>query len=271
MAAKLTRIAHLAEMKAAGRRIAMITAYDAPSARVADEAGVDVILVGDSLGNVVLGHENTIPVTVADMVHHTAAVSRAKPQALVVADMPFMSYHLSPEQALANAGRLIQEGGAHAVKIEGGGSGPVHVVQRLVDAGIPVMGHLGLTPQSIHQLSGYRVQGRAAEQQAALVAEAKALDEAGVFAIVLELITAETAAAITVAVRCPTIGIGSGGSVDGQVMVLHDMLGLSFSKPMRFVRQYAHLRETMTDAIRTYCEEVRDGKYPADEHAFHGD
>ena len=267
MSPQHVRLASLARMKASGQRIVMLTAYDAPGARAADEAGVDIILVGDSLGNVVLGYDDTIPVTLQDMIHHTAAVSRTKPRALVVADMPFMTYKLSPEQALANAGRLIQEGGAQAVKIEGGAV-MAPTVRRLVEAGIPVMGHLGLTPQSIHQLSGYRVQGRSDAERARMVADAKALDAAGAFAIVIELAPSEAARAVTAAVSCPTIGIGAGPHCDGQVLVLHDMLGLSFAPPPSFVKKYADVRGVMKQAIEAYCREVRDGAYPGEAHSF---
>ena len=270
MAEKTVRIATLRKMKSESRPIVVLTAYDAPSARIADEAGVDVLLVGDSLGNVLLGYDDTIPVTLDAMIHHTAAVARARPKALVVADMPFMTYHLSAEQALANAGRLIQEGGAEAVKLEGGAT-VAPTIARITDAGIPVMGHLGLTPQSIHQLSGYRVQGRDTSACERLLDDARALCQAGCFAIVLELTTDELTRAITEAVDCPTIGIGAGAGADGQVLVLHDMLGLTFGAAPRFVKRYADLRATMTDAIAAYCREVRDGAYPDESHTYHQD
>jgi 3-methyl-2-oxobutanoate hydroxymethyltransferase len=267
MSAQHVRIATLARMKASGQRIVTLTAYDAPGARAADEAGVDIILVGDSLGNVVLGYDDTIPVTLDDMIHHTAAVSRTKPRALVVADMPFMTYTLSPEQALANAARLIQEGGGQAVKIEGGAL-MAPTVRRLVEAGIPVMGHIGLTPQSIHQLGGYRVQGRGDSERERMVADAKALDAAGAFAIVVELTPIETARAITAAVSCPTIGIGAGPHCDGQVLVINDMLGFSFTPSPKFVKKYADLRGIVKQAIEDYCREVREGIYPDESHSF---
>lgn len=267
MKARHVRLATLARKKAAGEPIVMLTAYDTPTARVLDEAGVDVILVGDSLGNAVLGHDDTIPVTLDDMIHHTAAVARARPRALLVADMPFMSYKLSPEQALTNAGRLIQEGSAHAVKLEGGIE-MAPTATRIVEAGIPVMGHIGLTPQSIHQLSGYRVQGRGDDARQRMINDARALDEAGCFAIVIELAPTETTRAITEAVSCPTIGIGAGNAADGQVLVLNDMLGLTFDAPPKFVKSYANLRETMTKAVEAYCEEVRSRSYPDKEHEY---
>jgi len=269
MSSQHVRLATLRRMKEQKKRIVVLTAYDTPSARIADEAGVDIILVGDSLGNVVLGYDDTIPVTLSDMIHHTAAVARARPRALIVGDMPFMTYKLSPEQALANCGRLVQEGGAQAVKLEGGAE-IAPTVARVVEAGIPVMGHVGLTPQSIHQLSGYRVQGRGDAERERMIRDARALDAAGAFAIVIELAPRETARAVTEAVSCPTIGIGAGPDTDGQVLVLHDMLGLGLSAPPKFVKAYANLREAMARAIETYCREVREGLYPSDKHS-HGE
>jgi len=267
MASQKVRIAQLRKMKQEGRRICMLTASDMPTGRIVAEAGVDIILVGDSLGNVVLGHDDTIPVTLDDMIHHTAAVARAHPRALLVGDMPFMTYKLTPEQALANAARLVQEGGAQAVKVEGG-TEIAPTVRRIVDAGIPVMGHIGLTPQSIHQLSGYRVQGRGPTARERMIADARALDEAGAFAIVIELTPSEVARDVTQAVSCPTIGIGAGPHTDGQVLVLYDMLGLCFGPPPKFVKQFANLRQEMQRAVEAYCQEVRAGAYPALEHEY---
>ncbi|MCX7048214.1 MAG: 3-methyl-2-oxobutanoate hydroxymethyltransferase [Candidatus Sumerlaeota bacterium] len=267
MSLQHVRLASLLKKKQSGQRIVMLTAYDMPTARIADEAGVDIILVGDSLGNVILGYEDTIPVTIEDMIHHTAAAARAKSSALLVADMPFMTYHLSPEQALANAGRLVQEGGAQGVKLEGGAE-IAPTVQRIVQAGIPVMGHIGLTPQSIHQLSGYCVQGRSEAERERLIAGARALDAAGAFSIVLELTPAEVGRAVSQAVACPVIGIGAGAAVDGQVLVLHDMLGLTFAPPPKFVKIYGDLRAQMTRAIQAYCEDVREARYPDAGHSY---
>lgn len=244
----------------------MVTAYDYPTARLADEAGVEVILVGDSLGMVVLGYESTIPVTMADMLYHTRAVTRAVRRALVVADLPFLSYHVSPEEALRNAGRLVQEGGAQAVKLEGGAP-VVETVRRLVQAGIPVLGHLGLTPQSVHQLGGYRVQGRTVAAARQLLADALALEEAGAFGIVLELVPAQLAAAITRRLRIPTIGIGAGPDCDGQVQVLHDLLGLAGERLPRHARRYADLATAIRQALTTYCQEVKQGVFPTAAHS----
>lgn len=264
-----TRIGVLRQKKDAGERIVMITAYDAPTARAADEAGVDVLLVGDSLGNVVLGFEDTLPVTLDDMIRHTAAVARTKPRALVVADMPYMTYQVTPEEALRNAGRLMAEGGAEAVKMEGGV--PVaQTAKRLVDSGVPVMGHVGLLPQSLHQHSGYRVQGRDEESVERMVRDARALDAAGVFAIVVELATAEAAREITRMVSCPTIGIGAGPHTDGQVLVFHDAVGWTYRETPKFVKKYANLRETLRDAVAEYCRDVREGRYP-DASRTHGE
>ncbi len=261
--------AGLRRMKARGERITMLTAYDYPSARLFDEAGVDVILVGDSLGMVVLGHESTVPVTMDDILHHTRAVTRAVRRALVVADLPFMSYTISREQALANAARLIQEGGAQAVKLEGGR--PVMpTVAALVESGIPVMGHLGLTPQSIHQFGGYRVQGREPAAAQRLLDDARALEDAGAFAVVLELIPAPLARRITAALQIPTIGIGAGVHCDGQVQVMHDILG--YVPPGGFIprhaKRYADLGATILVAVGRYLEEVRTGAFPTEAQSF---
>ena len=260
------RTIHLAEKKARGEKTVMITAYDCPTGRLADEAGVDVVLVGDSVGNVVLGLPNTIPVTLDQMIHHCAAVSRGVARALLVADMPFMSHRISTEQALSNAARLMQEGGVEAVKLEGGEE-IAPTVARMVGAGIPVMGHIGLTPQSLHQLGGYRVQWRDHAQAERLLASARALVEAGVFALVIELVPAVVGRRLTEALAVPTIGIGAGPHCDGQVLVLHDLLGLN-PVPKRFVKVYANLERMITGAIRQYAADVRAGRFPSRRHSF---
>lgn len=257
----------LLTMKQTGRRVAVLTAYDYPTARFLDEAGADVLLVGDSLGMVVLGYDTTIAVTLADMIHHTRPVVRAAQRALVVTDLPFMTYQISPEEALRSAGRVMQEAGAHAVKLEGGAA-MAPTVQRLVAAGVPVMGHIGLTPQSVHALGGYRVQGRTAEAAERLLADAGALAAAGAFAIVLELVPAPLARLITREVGVPTIGIGAGADCDGQVLVTHDLLGLYAGQVPRFVKRYADLAPTVQDAVTRYIREVRDGSFPGPEHSF---
>ena len=250
------------DTKARGERLVVLTAYDATMARLLDRAGVDALLVGDSLGMVVLGHDSTVPVTLDDMVHHTRAVVRGSSRALVIADMPFLTYQTGADDAVRNAGRLIQDGGASAVKLEGGGA-LVSIVERIVAAGIPVMGHLGLLPQSINQIGSYRKQATGAADAARLLEDAKALEAAGVFGIVLESIPAELAASVTASVRVPTIGIGAGAECDGQVLVSYDMLGLFDGFVPSFVRQYAHLAEDVTSAARQYADDVRRGQFPA--------
>jgi 3-methyl-2-oxobutanoate hydroxymethyltransferase len=244
----------------------MVTAYDAPTARLADAADVDLLLVGDSLAMVVLGYDDTLSVTVDDMVHHTAAVARTAPRALVVADLPWMSYHVSAEDTVRNAARLIRAG-ATAVKLEGGAK-RVPVVRALVDAEIPVMGHLGLTPQSVHALGGFKVQGRRPEAADALVEDALALVEAGVFGVVLEAVPAALARRVTEAVPVPTIGIGAGPACDGQVLVLHDLLGLEDRVLPRFVRRYASLRADGTAAVAAFAADVRAGAFPGAEETY---
>ncbi|BAT71382.1 3-methyl-2-oxobutanoate hydroxymethyltransferase [Thermosulfidibacter takaii ABI70S6] len=247
--------------------IVMITAYDYPSAQMVDEAGVDIILVGDSLGMVVLGYENTLPVTMEDMLRHTAAVVRGAKRAMVVGDMPFMSYQLSPEQALDNAGRFIKEAGAHAVKLEGGEE-VLETIKKITDAGIPVMGHIGLTPQSIHRIGGYRVQGRDDETALKLKKDAKLLEEAGCFSIVLEAVPTQLAKEITESLSIPTIGIGAGPYCDGQVLVYHDVLGIFQEFKPKFVKRYANLRSQIVDAVKQYVDEVRDRVFPDEEHSY---
>ncbi len=247
--------------------IVMITAYDYPSAQMVDEAGVDIILVGDSLGMVVLGYDSTLPVTMEDMLRHTAAVVRGSKRALVVGDMPFMSYQLSPEQALDNAGRFIKEAGAHAVKLEGGEE-VLEAIRKITSAGIPVMGHIGLTPQSIHKIGGYRVQGRDEETAEKLKKDAKLLEEAGCFSIVLEAVPMNLAKEITESLSIPTIGIGAGPYCDGQVLVYHDVLGLFQEFKPKFVKRYAELRGEIVEAIKRYADEVRERKFPDEEHSY---
>lgn len=261
--------AGLRRMKARGERITMLTAYDYPSARLFDAAGVDVLLVGDSLGTTVLGYDSTVPVTVEDILHHTRPVARGASRALVVADLPFMSYTISREQAMTNAARFIQEGGAQAVKLEGGR--PVaETVRALVESGIPVMGHLGFTPQSIHRFGGHRVQGRDRVSAQRLVGDAHALEEAGVFAIVLELVPAALAERITASLKIPTIGIGAGLHCDGQVQVMHDVLGYGTADTFvpRHAKPYTKLGEVVLEAIGRYLAEVRAGQFPGEAQSF---
>ena len=245
----------------------MLTAYDFPGALAADAAGVDVLLVGDSLANVVLGHHDTLQVTVADMAHHTAAVARARPRALVVADMPWLSYHVSTEDTVRNGAALVRAG-ADAVKLEGGRN-RLPMVRALLDAEIPVMGHLGLTPQSVHTMGGFRVQAKAEEEAQALLEDARALAAAGCFSLVLEGIPDVVAASVTDAVDIPTIGIGAGSACDGQVLVFHDLLGFREGKGPKFVRRYADLAATATNAIAAYAADVRAGRFPSDEETYH--
>ena len=253
--------------KARGERLVCLTAYDYPTARIVDEAGIDIILVGDSLGNVVLGYGNTVPVTLDEMVMHTKAVRRAVQRALLVADMPYGSFHTGADDAVRNALRLVKEAGAEAVKLEGGRK-RISLIKRLVDEEIAVMGHIGLTPQSINKLGAYRVQGKTAAAARELIDDARSLEEAGVFAIVLEVVPREIARIITESVSIPTIGIGAGAHCDIQVLVLHDMLGLSFGKLARFVRPYANLRDTVTEAVTRYADDVRNGTYPSEAGSY---
>jgi 3-methyl-2-oxobutanoate hydroxymethyltransferase len=258
------------EMKKQGEKIAMITAYDYPMAKLVDEAGMPIILVGDSLGMVVLGYESTIPVTMDEMIHHTKAVVRGTKHALIIGDMPFMTYHISTEDALRNAARFIQEGGAHAVKLEGGET-VAEKVSRIVAAGIPVQGHIGLTPQSIHQLGGYKVQGKTAEVAARLLNDAKALESAGVFSIVLECIPTPLAKLITERVSVPTIGIGAGKHCDGQVQVISDLLGLYTDFVPKHAKQYTKLHESISTSVSDYISEVKTGKFPTPKQSYEMD
>ncbi len=258
----------LAEMKSRGEKIVVLTAYDFLFARLVDQGGADVVLVGDSLGQVVLGYDSTLPVTLEDMIHHARAVRRGVQRAMLVVDMPFMSFQISSEETLRNAGRILKETGCEAVKIEGGDEQTADCVRALVRAGIPVMGHIGLTPQSVHAFGGYRVQGREAADVDRIKAEAGRLQEAGCFSIVLELMPAGLAGDISRALQIPTIGIGAGASVDGQVLVLYDMLGLNDGFKPKFLRRFADVAEHTRNGIQSFVGAVRDGSYPAAEHAF---
>ncbi|HEX6844517.1 MAG TPA: 3-methyl-2-oxobutanoate hydroxymethyltransferase [Actinomycetota bacterium] len=253
----------LRSWKAEGRRFAMLTAYDFPTARILDEAGVPLLLVGDSVGRNVLGYANELPVTMEDMLHHTKAVARGAERAMVVGDMPFMSFQASVEDGVRNAGRLIKEGGAHAVKVEGV---PLDLVHRLVDIGIPVMAHIGLTPQSVYGLGGYKVQGRGEAAQKVLD-QAQALEKAGAFSIVLEAMPAELGGEITRSLQIPTIGIGAGRETDGQVLVINDLLGLNETIP-KLAKKYADLRAVIADAATAYVRDVESGDFPDDEHSY---
>jgi 3-methyl-2-oxobutanoate hydroxymethyltransferase len=263
-------VTKLLRMKRDGIPISMVTAYDYPSARLAEEAGVDAILVGDSLGNVVLGYDTTLPVTLDDIIYHARAVRRGAPDTFIVADLPFMTYRLGAESTLRNAGRLMQEAGVQAVKLEGGAE-IAHEVSALTSAGIPVMGHIGLLPQSIHQVGGYKVQGKLEADIRRMIEDAKALEEAGAFAIVLELVTDGAAEAVTRALGIPTIGIGAGAACDGQVLVFHDMI--QYASPYRskkFVKTYADVGTAIRDAIGAYVRDVKEKTFPGPEHSFPG-
>ncbi len=258
----------LLEKKQKREPITALTAYDYATARLVDEAGIDIILVGDSLAQVMLGYDNTLPVSVEEMLHHTRASRRGIKHALLVADMPFASYHLGLDEALRNASRFVKEAGAEAVKIEGGEK-RVEVVRRIIDAEIPVMGHIGLTPQSVHAMGGYKVQGKTLGAIEQLMRDAVALDRAGVFSLVLEGLPREVAAMITAEVHTPTIGIGAGPDCDGQILVIHDMLGLNFGTPAKFVRQYTDIGAAIRGAVEQYRDDVIAGGYPNDEESYH--
>jgi len=263
----MTTVLDVQRYKDEGKRFAMLTAYDFLSARILDEAGIPILLVGDSLGMVMLGYPTTLPVTLEEMLHHARAVSRGARQALLVGDMPFMSYQASVEDAIRGAGRFVQEAGMHAVKLEGGGR-VVEITRRLTEVGIPVMGHLGLTPQFVHQMGGFKVQGKTDAQAAQILADARALEKAGAFRLVLEGVPSKLAAEITHALRIPTIGIGAGPATDGQVLVFHDMLGLTTGKAPKFVKRYANLAEEIARAATAYAEDVRAGRFPGPEHEY---
>ena len=250
------------------KKITCLTAYDYPTARLLDEAGVDVLLVGDSLGMVVLGYESTLPVSIDEMLHHTRAVRRGTRRALVVADMPYGSYHTDTAESLRNAMRFVKEAGAEAVKVEGG-ERRLELIVRLTEAEIPVMGHVGLTPQSVNALGGYRVQGKTTDAAEQLLRDARAVEAAGAFAVVLEAVPRELAAQITRELRIPTIGIGAGPDCDGQILVIHDLLGLTFGATPKFARQYANVGELISNAAREYCQDVRGGTFPSDAESYH--
>ncbi|HYS05241.1 MAG TPA: 3-methyl-2-oxobutanoate hydroxymethyltransferase [Candidatus Dormibacteraeota bacterium] len=253
--------------RAGGRRIVMLTAYDYPTARILDAAGIDILLVGDSLGNTVLGYESTLPVTMEEMLHHTRAVARAARRALVVGDMPYLSFQTGRRDAIRNAGRFLKEGGAAAVKIEGGRK-RADLVRALLDAEIPVMGHIGLTPQSVHLMGGYRVQGKKVDEARVLVDDAVALEEAGVFALVLEGMPENAGRAITEAVSIPTLGIGAGRFCDGQVLVFHDLVGLGEGTPPKFARRYARIGDEIAAAVGRFIADVRDGSFPSEAEIY---
>ena len=266
MGEKIT-VPHVLKMKQRGEMITCLTAYDYAFARILDEAGIELLLVGDSLGCVIQGNHNTLAVTMDEMVYHTRLVARGRKRALVIGDMPFLSYQIGKEQALANAGRFLQEGGAEAVKLEGG----VHVketIAAIVRAGIPVMGHIGLTPQSVHQFGGYKIQGRDMAQRDMVLRDALAVEEAGVFSVVLEGMPLDLAREITERLTIPTIGIGAGNHCDGQVLVVHDMLGLFDDFRPKFVKQYVDLKQVMSGAVKEFIGEVKARKFPAEEHSF---
>src|SRR3954468_22602663 len=260
-------VTDLLTMKAAGKRVVMLTCYDAIFARLLEDSGVDVLLVGDSLNQAIAGHETTLSATLDQMIYHAAAVRRGSRRALVFVDLPFLTYQISIPEAIRNAGLVLQETGAHGVKLEGG-SHMVDTVAALVDRGIPVMGHLGLTPQSVHALGGYRVQGRNEDAAERLLKDAKLLQSAGACAVVLELVPAPLAGRISESLTIPTVGIGAGPHCDGQVLVLHDMLGLNEQFAPKFLKHFAKLGQAVREAVRTYAGEVREGKYPGKEHSF---
>lgn len=262
-----TTVATLKEKKLAGEKVTMLTAYDYSTAKLMDNAGIEMLLVGDSLGNVILGYENTLSVTMEDMIHHTSAVARGAENAMVVADMPFMSYQTSVYDAVVNAGRLIKEGHAHAVKLEGGKS-VCPQIRAITEASIPVVAHIGLTPQSVNAFGGFKVQGKDAENAERLIEEAKAVQEAGAFAVVMECVPAKLAEYITSQVSITTIGIGAGAGCDGQVLVYQDMLGMFPDYKPKFVKKFADVGSIMTQAFSDYIKEVKDGTFPAEEHTF---
>ena len=261
----MTTINDLSQWKREGRRFPMLTAYDFPTAQILDEAGIPVLLVGDSVANNVLGYETTLPVTMDEMLHHAKAVSRGAKNALLVGDMPFLSFQASTEEAIRNAGRFLKEGGMHAVKIEGP---RFELAETLSATGIPVMGHLGLTPQSVHAMGGYRVQAKSDEAAERLLAAALQLDKSGIFSLVLEGIPSEVAKRVTESISVPTIGIGAGPHCDGQVLVINDMLGIGGGKYPKFVKRYANLREDITRAVRTFADEVEGGTFPDEDHSY---
>ncbi len=264
---KKITILDLQKMKDRGEKITMLTAYDYPTARILDACGVEILLVGDSVGSVMAGYVNTLPVTVDEIIYHCRAVDKGRTNALLVADMPFMSYQVSLEEAKKNAGRMIKEGMAEAVKVEGGANAE-EVIKAICDIDIPVMAHIGLTPQSIHRMGGYKVQGREDKEREKLLGDALAVERAGAFAVVLEVMSSSVAQEITAQLKIPTIGIGAGIHCDGQVLVINDLLGLSGDFRPKFVKQYVNLEPTITKAVKDYIEEVKTGKFPDKEHSF---
>jgi 3-methyl-2-oxobutanoate hydroxymethyltransferase len=268
-AEKAVTVPSLQAKKERGEKIVALTAYDFPSALILDQAGVDIVLVGDSLGMVVLGYENTIPVTMDEMIHHTKAVSRAVRRALVIGDMPYFSFHQTEEVTIANASRFLKEAGARAVKVEGASEKRLRLITAMVEAEIPVMGHVGLTPQSIHHLGQFRVRGGDEGEARKIIDDARRLEQAGVFAVVLECVPEELAGAITKALRMPTIGIGAGPLCDGQVLVFHDMVGFSTGYNPKFVKKYADVQSVISRAVKQYAEEVRKGIFPDQSHTYH--
>jgi 3-methyl-2-oxobutanoate hydroxymethyltransferase len=266
---KLLQRKQAADPSKKAQKITCLTAYDYPTSRLLDEAGVDVLLVGDSLAMVVLGHESTLPVTIDEMLHHTRAVRRGTKRALIVADMPYGTYHGDLAESVRNAVRFVKEGGAEAVKIEGG-ERRLELIARLTEAEIPVMGHVGLTPQSVNALGGYKVQGKTQNAAEQILRDARAVEAAGAFAVVLEALPRELAAQITEELRIPTIGIGAGPDCDGQILVVHDLLGLTFGAPPKFARQYANVGEMISQAAREYCADVQSGAFPSDAESYHG-
>jgi len=262
-------IPHLLKKKARGEKIVALTAYDFPTALILDEAGVDIVLVGDSLGMVVLGYKNTIPVTMDEMIHHTKAVTRAVRRALVIGDMPYFSFHQTEELTIANASRFLKEAGAKGIKIEGASKKRLRLVEAMVEAEIPVMGHVGLTPQSIHHLGHFKVRGKETEEARKICADAQNLERAGVFAVILECIPQDLAARVTAKLKVPTIGIGAGPHCDGQILVFHDLVGYSTGYNPKFVKRYADLQTVIGQAVRKYAEEVKTGLFPDDTHSYH--
>jgi 3-methyl-2-oxobutanoate hydroxymethyltransferase len=268
MPAKKITTACLRARKNSGERIVMLTAYDATFARLLDNSGVDVLLVGDSLGMVIQGHQNTIPVTLEDIIYHTKCVSREPKRAHIMADMPFMSYQASIEQAIINTGRCLKEGRAESVKLEGGEE-LLETVSALTSSGIPVCAHIGLRPQTIHQMGGYKIQGKTSYSADKLISEAKMFEEAGAFMLLLEGVVAEVAFEITKLVNIPTVGISSGSGCDGQVLVIYDLLGMDKDFSPRYVKKYANLHEVITGAVKNYINDVKEGEFPSEEHSFH--
>lgn len=259
----------LFQKKKAGEKITALTAYDYPIAKIVDGAGIDVILVGDSVGMVVLGYENTIPVTMEEMIHHTKAVVRGTKRALVVGDMPYFSFHLTEDETISNASRFLKEAGAQAVKLEGASPKRLKLIERLVEAEIPVMGHVGLTPQSIHHLGRFKVKGKAVDEARKILADALNLEKAGVFSVIVECVPMELAQIVTAKLRVPTIGIGAGPHCDGQILVFHDLVGFMNGYLPKFVKRYIHLHDTLTEAVQAYAADVEAGHFPDDDHSYH--